>query len=78
MNDKNKFQTDFFTANSFLIGWGSIYNLAGNYFEYNDSESPEEADAMAIMNDWYVIGQDIGNSLSKFEKEVEKQLVIPF
>ena len=78
MNDKNKFQTDFLTANSFLIGWGSIYNLAGNYFEYNDSESPEEADAMAIMNDWYVIGQDIGNSLSKFEKEVEKQLVIPF
>ncbi|MCJ7447969.1 MAG: hypothetical protein MUO72_09760 [Bacteroidales bacterium] len=80
MNKRRKYYTDFLTANSFVIGLGSVFNIAGNYFIYNSSESAEEADLIALTNDWYVIGQDIDNALTFFDKEnkSQKQLVIPF
>lgn len=58
---KNKvFHTDFLFANpSFIVGAGSIFNIAGNYFDYNYSHSTDEADAKAIRSDWGMIGQDM-------------------
>ncbi len=47
---------------SFLIGLGSILNIAGNYFDYNYSESEMDADNNAIENDWKLIGQDLKNA----------------
>lgn len=80
MNKRNTYQTDFLTADSFLIGVGSVINLAGYYFKYNYSDSSDRADAIAIANDWKMVGQDIQNSISGFEKEnkIQKQLVLPF
>lgn len=78
MNKKNMYQTDFLTANSFVIGMGSVFNLAGNYFEYNYSHTPEEADEIAIASDWQIIGEDIKQAISGYEKENHKQLVLPF
>jgi hypothetical protein len=80
MNKQKKYRTDFLTANSFLIGMGSIFNIAGNYFKYNSSDTAEEADGLAIANDWHVVGQDINDAMAIFEKENhnQKQLVIPF
>jgi len=78
MNKKNMYQTDFLTANSFVIGIGSVFNLAGNYFDYNYSTSPEEADEIAIASDWYIIGEDIKQAISGYEKESPIQLVLPF
>ena len=69
MNKKNMYQTDFLTANSFVIGMGSVFNLAGNYFEYNYSRTPEEADEIAIASDWQIIGEDIKQAISGYEKE---------
>ena len=52
--------TDFLTPTStFSVGAGSIFSLAGNYFEYNTSSSPIEADERAIRSDWEMTGQDI-------------------
>ena len=52
--------TDFLTpSSSFAIGAGSAFNLAGSYFDYNQSITPAEADARALSSDWSMIGRDI-------------------
>ena len=78
MNKQNRYHTDFLTANSFVIGMGSVFNIAGDYFRYNSCETPEEADNMALASDWYMVGQDIKNGMTIFENSNQDQLVIPF
>jgi len=56
---------------SFLVGAGSVLNIAGNYFEFNYSSSAREADSKALLSDWGVIGQDILNAKVLFEKELQ-------
>jgi hypothetical protein len=59
-----EFSTDFLTpTSSYLVGAGSAFSLAGNYFEFNGSRTPAEADARALRSDWQVIGQDIATAL---------------
>jgi hypothetical protein len=56
--------TDFLTpSSSFVIGAGSAFSLGGNYFEFNASRTPAEADARALRSDWQVAGQDIATAL---------------
>jgi hypothetical protein len=63
MKKIKKYRTDFlFPTPSFLIGAGSVFNIAGNYFNFNYSSSDKEADNKAIMSDWGVIGQDISSA----------------
>jgi hypothetical protein len=64
----NRFKTDFlFASSSFVMGLGSVLNLQGHSYEYNSCEDP---DGFAILNDWRMVGQDIGDSLEKAKKEV--------
>ena len=50
---KKKYKTGFlYPKNNGWVGAGSIFNIAGNYFDFNYSHTPEEADAKAIENDW--------------------------
>ncbi len=66
------YKTDFlFSKSSFITGMGSVLNLAGNYYIYNNSESEEEADFLALSSDWGVVGQDIFESIKKIEKETK-------
>ncbi len=61
-------KTDFlFASGSFLIGAGSIFNLAGSYFEYNTVGG--DADSLAIGSDWAMVGQDIRDAIQGFAKE---------
>jgi hypothetical protein len=55
---------------SFIDGIGSIFNLAGNYFEFNYSKSGEEADRKAIESDWGMVGYDIRKVAKKPKKEL--------
>lgn len=65
MGSKNKFMSDFlFSTPNFLIGAGSVINIAGNYYNFNESDSESEADAKAIENDFKMVGQDIYNVLN--------------
>jgi hypothetical protein len=67
----NKVVTDFLTPkSSYLTGAGSVMNLAGSYFVYNISPTPDMADRRAIFSDWAMIGQDLRHVL-----EAEKQKV---
>lgn len=69
---KRKYRTDvLFPRTSFLIGAGSIFNLAGNYFEFNSCSSSAKADSLAIENDWGVIGNELRDVVSK--KPIKRQ-----
>jgi hypothetical protein len=66
-----KYKTNIlFPRASALQGIGSIFNVAGNYFDFNYSKSGEEADQKAIEDDWGVIGDDI----LAIEKKVRQKL----
>ena len=57
-------QTDYLTATSgFLVGMGSVLNLRGNYFDFNESDSPEEADRLARNVDGWMVAQDLAAAL---------------
>lgn len=59
-------RTDFLTPTStFVIGMGTVLNLAGNYFVYNTSGSSEEADLNAIASDWQMVGKDIQQAIQR-------------
>lgn len=80
---KRKHRTDFlFSRTGFLTGAGSVFNLAGNYFGYNYSDSPFEADAKALASDWAVVGQDMQDAMTAFDESVKseqmKQLTFDF
>jgi len=65
-------KTDFLLPNNdFIVGWGSVLNLLGSYFEYDYSKTPNEADLKALESDWQNIGEDIRKSFEKIE-EVSK------
>jgi len=57
---EKKYRTDFlFPQTDGWIGAGSVFNIVGNYFTFNYSDTEEDADYIAAESDWGVIGQDI-------------------
>lgn len=42
-----------------MVGAASAFAISGGFFDFNFSESPEEADSVAIQQDFAVVGQDI-------------------
>jgi hypothetical protein len=61
-------RSDFLFANSsFLIGMGTVLNIGGNYFEFNGSKSPAEADARALASDFAVVANDMRAALMEAE-----------
>ena len=57
--------------NNLLVGMGSVFNVAGNYFDYNYSKTGKQSDFTAIMSDWKNIGDDIRKSI---ENEKQREL----
>ena len=71
-----RFRSDFlFSTPSFLSGAGSVMNIAGNYYEFNDSTSGIIADHKAIDSDFRMIGQDISDIIDK-TKIKDKRITI--
>jgi hypothetical protein len=57
--------TDFLVSTpTFWIGMGSVFNIAGCYFDFNYSRSSEEADRKALECDRDMIVQDFKDTLS--------------
>lgn len=66
---KRNYRTDYlFPKEDFITGFGSIFNIVGNYYTYNYSKNP---DNKAIESDWGVVGQDIEIAIAQ-EKRVHK------
>jgi len=59
-------ETDFLVpSGGFLVGMGTVLNLSGRYFPYNNSNTVSEADAKALGADWGVIGNDFRKVLQR-------------
>jgi len=72
-----RYRTDFLLPkNNFLVGMGSILNLAGSYFEYNYSRSEREADLKALTSDWDNVGEDIKKAKKDFEYKNKQRLCL--
>ena len=71
MNEILSNRTDYlFPSPSFLIGAGSIFNISGNYFEYNLSETDLQADLKALISDWLAIKKDFELAEKKFKNKI--------
>lgn len=57
-----------------LNGAARTLDLAGLYDSgsYNESATPAEADALAIANDWAVVGKDLRQAI-EHEKDEPKE-----
>jgi len=52
-----------FALPSIAEGIGSVIDFAGSWHVYNESQTPRQADARAIYNDWKAVGKDIHTSM---------------
>ena len=67
---KSMGHTDFLVAMpSFVRGVGRLGDLlvASRHYSYNQSDTPEEADARAIAHDWLQVGEDLRESIRSVE-----------
>jgi hypothetical protein len=52
-----------------LAGAGTVFNLYGRNFDYNDCDSEIEADTRAIRNDWKMVAEDIETAIVMIEEK---------
>jgi len=48
---------------SFLEGMARILDFPGTLSEYNRSLTPEQADYLALLGDWRLVGKDIEDAI---------------
>lgn len=59
--------TDFlFATPTFISGFGAVIDWGGTMVRFNESPSPEEADYLALANDWVTVGKDIHSAMTQF------------
>lgn len=52
-----------FARPSFIEGVSRIMDLTGTLSEYNQSETPQEADFNALWSDWCSVGSDLSEGI---------------
>jgi hypothetical protein len=67
MGDRSSF---LFAMPGFFCGMGSVLDLAGNGIMVNSSSDEDEADAIAIRQDWYAVGDDLRKAISDYRGKV--------
>ena len=65
--EKVSIETSYLYATpSFLGGFAKTLDLGGTLVVFNKSETPIEADAKAINNDWKAVGKDLTHSIKEY------------
>jgi len=65
---RRKVKSDFLVAQpSLYSGVSRLFDFDGLYDEYNNSPTEAQADAMATLSDWLVVGQDIREAVEQYE-----------
>lgn len=54
---------------SFIEGMSRNVDIFNTLREYNESETPMQADIDALKNDWCVVGEDLHSSIKTYEQE---------
>lgn len=65
--------TFLFSNPSFLEGLSRAIDLGATLDEYNSSLTPDQADLIAIRNDWEAIGEDILFALRNEGQKLNEQ-----
>lgn len=69
-NYGKKYKTDFlFSKPNSLTGAGSVFNLWGGYYKFNDSQTPQQANKKAFDSSWGVVGQSLSSLLKRLRNE---------
>ena len=63
-----------FARPSFLEGLARLLDFGGTLNEYNYSDSPAEADFLAIQSDWEAVGLDMTWAIEEFEETYQEQI----
>lgn len=63
MRLKKNYSFRLFPRSSFISGMATIFNIAGNFYSYNYSKTPNEADSKAVWADWLAVGDDMRVSI---------------
>jgi hypothetical protein len=64
----SRVKSDFLVADpSLSSGAARLFDFYGLYDEYNISQTEAQADAMATLADWMVVGQDIREAVEQCE-----------
>lgn len=58
-----------FARPSFIGGMARVLDLGTNLQVYNKSKTADEADYIALLNDWIAVGDDIKMSINKYEQK---------
>jgi len=68
----NKIKSDFlFAQPSLASGAARIFDLWGQFDDYNRSDSTSEADGKAIAADWLVVGQDLSDAIEQSKSQLK-------
>jgi len=59
-----------FARPSFFGGTAGILDFGNSLFEYNYSESGEQADYIAIQSDWVTVGDDMWSAVAVGKNEM--------
>jgi hypothetical protein len=74
-NRMNRLRTDFLLSRmTWLTGAGTIFALWGNNYQFNQSQTENEADARALFSDWSNVGADIQTAIGKYQQGEPRQL----
>lgn len=63
------FTDQLFAMQGFFGGMASALDMGNTLTIYNESLTPEEADAMAIRSDWKAVGQDLRSAMQAVDGE---------
>ncbi len=58
-----------FARPSFWQGFGSVLDLGGTWFEFNRSLNEEQADHLAMLMDWRMVGNHIQGAADQIGRE---------
>lgn len=74
MNADVQLKYHLFARPSFWAGWAQIMDFDNTLFLYNNSLTPEQADYLALLNDWRIVGDDLRKAVKALESERQLQL----
>ena len=58
---------------SFKDGMASLIDMSPNQSHYNIDKTEKEADTNSLRADWYTIGNDLWDTIQKYESKSKQQ-----
>jgi hypothetical protein len=76
MKPLKRYTTDYLMPkSSFLQGFASSFNIAGNYYDFNFAKDGEDPDVKALQNDYKLVMQDLMDSFNKIKHQVNQDQI---